>query len=62
MELAVKLGHQIVIGFPKEVLCGVVLRTFSSGIPILVCRKGRAKLDYKEQGTRREEPMKECGR
>ena len=46
MELAVKLGREIDIISPKEALCDVVLRAFSSGIPILVRDRERVKEDY----------------
>lgn len=46
MELAIELGRQVDIISPKEARCEVVLRAFSSGIPILVSDKGRLKEDY----------------
>jgi predicted nucleotidyltransferase len=46
MELAIKLGRPIDILSPKEAACDVVLRAFSSGIPILVRDTERLKEDY----------------
>jgi predicted nucleotidyltransferase len=46
MELAVQLGRQIDLVSAKEALCDVVLRAFSSGIPILVRDTERLKEDY----------------
>jgi predicted nucleotidyltransferase len=46
MELAIQLGRQIDLISPKEALCDVVLRAFSSGIPILVRDRERVKEDY----------------
>jgi predicted nucleotidyltransferase len=46
MELAIQLGRQIDFVSPKEALCEVVLRAFSSGIPILVRDRKRLKEDY----------------
>jgi predicted nucleotidyltransferase len=46
MELAIQLGRQIDLISPKEALCDVVLRAFSSGIPIVVHDKERVKEDY----------------
>jgi len=46
MELAIELRRQIDIISPKEALCDVVLRAFSSGIPILVRDGERLKEDY----------------
>ena len=46
MELTVELGRQIDIISPKEALCDVVLRAFSSGNPILVRDRKRVKEDY----------------
>ena len=46
MELAIQLGRPIDILSPKESLCDVVLRAFSSGIPILVRYRERVKEDY----------------
>ena len=45
-ELAVELRRDIDILSPKEALCEVVLRAFSSGNPILVRDKERVKEDY----------------
>jgi predicted nucleotidyltransferase len=46
MELAVELRRSIDIISPKEAQCDVVLRAFSSGIPILVLDAERLKEDY----------------
>jgi len=46
MELTIEIGRHIDIISPNEALCDVVLRAFSSGIPILVSDKGRLKEDY----------------
>jgi predicted nucleotidyltransferase len=46
MELAVELRRSIDIISPKEAQCDVVLRAFSSGIPILVRDRERIKEDY----------------
>ena len=46
MELTVQLGRQIDFVSPKEALCEVVLRAFSSGIPIFVRDRKRLKEDY----------------
>jgi len=46
MELAIELGRPIDILSPKEALCDVVLRAFSSGIPILVRNRKQVKEDY----------------
>jgi predicted nucleotidyltransferase len=46
MELAIKLGRPIDILSSKESACDVVLRAFSSGIPILVRDTERLKEDY----------------
>jgi predicted nucleotidyltransferase len=46
MELAIDLGRPIDILSPKEAVCDVVLRAFSSGIPILVRDRDRLKEDY----------------
>ena len=46
MELAIKLGRPIDILSPKEAACDVVLRAFSSGIPVLVRDTERLKEDY----------------
>jgi predicted nucleotidyltransferase len=46
MELTVQLRRQIDLIFTKEALCDVVLRAFSSGIPILVRDRDRLKQDY----------------
>jgi len=46
MELAIELGREIDILSPKEALCDVVLRAFSSGLPILVRDRERVKEDY----------------
>jgi predicted nucleotidyltransferase len=46
MELAIQLGRQIDLISPKEAPCDVVLRAFSSGIPILVRDRERVKEDY----------------
>ena len=48
MELAVELKRSIDIISPKEAQCNVVLRAFSSGIPILVRDTQRLKEDYLE--------------
>ncbi len=45
-ELAIELRRDIDILSPKEALCEVVLRAFSSGNPILVRDKDRVKEDY----------------
>jgi len=45
-ELAIELRRDIDILSPKEALCEVVLRAFSSGNPILVRDKNRVKEDY----------------
>ena len=46
MELAIQLGRQIDLMSPKEAVCDVVLRAFSSGIPIFVRDRERVKEDY----------------
>jgi predicted nucleotidyltransferase len=46
MELAIQLGRQIDLISPKQALCDVVLRAFSSGIPILIRDRERVKEDY----------------
>jgi predicted nucleotidyltransferase len=46
MELTIRLGRQVDLISPKEALCDVVLRAFSSGIPILVRDRKRLKEDY----------------
>jgi predicted nucleotidyltransferase len=46
MELAVQLRRQIDLISAKEALCDLVLRAFSSGIPILVRDRERLKEDY----------------
>ena len=46
MELTVQLGRQIDLTSPKEAVCDVVLRAFSSGIPIFVRDRERVKEDY----------------
>jgi predicted nucleotidyltransferase len=46
MELAILLGRQIDLVSSKEALCDVVLRAFSSGIPIFVRDRDRVKEDY----------------
>jgi predicted nucleotidyltransferase len=46
MELAIKLGRPIDIVSPREAAFNVVLRAFSSGIPILVRDRERLKEDY----------------
>ena len=46
MELAIKLRRPIDILSPKEAACDVVLRAFSSGIPILVRDREGMKEDY----------------
>ena len=46
MELALKLGRPIDVVPTKEATCDVVLRAFSSGIPILVRDRERMKEDY----------------
>ena len=46
MELTVQLRRQIDLISAKEALCDVVLRAFSSGIPILVRDRDRLKEDY----------------
>jgi predicted nucleotidyltransferase len=46
MELAIKLGRPIDILSPKGAAYDVVLRAFSSGIPILVRDRERLKEDY----------------
>jgi predicted nucleotidyltransferase len=46
MELTIQLKRQVDLIFPKEALCDVVLRAFSSGIPILVRDREQAKADY----------------
>jgi predicted nucleotidyltransferase len=46
MELTVQLRRQIDLISAKEALCDLVLRAFSSGIPILVRDQERLKEDY----------------
>ena len=46
MELTVQLRRQLDLISAKEALCDVVLRAFSSGIPILVRDRERLKEDY----------------
>ena len=46
MELTIQLGRQIDLISSKEASCDVVLRAFSSGIPILVRNRERVKEDY----------------
>jgi predicted nucleotidyltransferase len=46
MELTIQLGRPVDILSPREVACDVVLRAFSSGIPILVRDRERVKEDY----------------
>jgi predicted nucleotidyltransferase len=46
MELTIQLRRQIDLISPKEALCDVVLRAFSSGISILIRDRERAKEDY----------------
>jgi hypothetical protein len=46
MDLTIQLGRKIDLISPKEALCDVVLRAFSSGIPILVRDRERVKEDY----------------
>ena len=46
MDLTIQLGRQIDLISAKEALCDVVLRAFSSGIPILVRDRERLKKDY----------------
>jgi predicted nucleotidyltransferase len=46
MELAVQLRRQIDLISAKEALCDLVLRAFSSGVPILVRDRERLKDDY----------------
>ena len=46
MELAIQVGRRIDLISPEEALCDVVLRAFSSGIPILVRDRERVKEDY----------------
>ena len=46
MELTVQLRRQIDLISAKEALCDVVLRAFSSGIPILVRDRDRLKENY----------------
>jgi predicted nucleotidyltransferase len=46
MELTVQLRRQIDLISVKEALCDVVLRAFSSGVPILVRDRERLKEDY----------------
>jgi predicted nucleotidyltransferase len=46
MDLTVHLRRQIDLICTKDVLCDVVLRAFSSGIPILVRDRERLKEDY----------------
>jgi predicted nucleotidyltransferase len=46
MELTVQLRRQIDLISAKEAVCDVVLRAFSSGIPILVRDRERLKEDY----------------
>ena len=46
MELAIELGRQIDLISAKKALCDVVLRAFSSGIPILIRDRERVKEDY----------------
>jgi hypothetical protein len=48
MELAIELRRQIDIISPKEANCDLVLRAFSSGIPIIVRDRERIKEDYFE--------------
>src|SRR5512136_2369896 len=46
MELTVQLRRQLDLISSSEALCDVVLRAFSSGIPILVRDRERVKEDY----------------
>jgi predicted nucleotidyltransferase len=46
MELTVELGRQIDIISSGEARCEVILRAFSSGIPIFISDKERLKEDY----------------
>ena len=46
MDLTIQLGRQIDLISSSEAQCDVVLRAFSSGIPILVRDRERVKEDY----------------
>ena len=46
MILALELHRQIDIVLTKQARCDVVLRAFSSGIPLVVRDKGKVKEDY----------------
>jgi predicted nucleotidyltransferase len=46
MEITVQLRRQIDLISAEEALCDVVLRAFSSGIPILIRDRERLKQDY----------------
>ena len=48
MDLTIQLGRQIDLISAEEALCDVVLRAFSSGIPILVRDRERLKEDYRK--------------
>ncbi|MGQ9776872.1 MAG: nucleotidyltransferase domain-containing protein [Thermodesulfobacteriota bacterium] len=46
MELTIELKRPVDILFIQEAPCEVVLRAFSTGIPILLSERGRVKEDY----------------
>jgi len=46
MELTIQLGRQVDLVSAKEAQCDVILRAFSTGVPILVHDKERLKRDY----------------
>ena len=46
MELTIQLGRQVDLVSAKEAQCDVVLRAFSTGIPILANDRERLKRDY----------------
>jgi len=46
MELTIQLGRQIDLVSAKEAQCDLVLRAFSTGVPILVRDRERLKEDY----------------
>ena len=46
MELTILLGRKVDLVFAKEAQCDVVLRAFSTGIPIVVNDRERLKRDY----------------
>jgi predicted nucleotidyltransferase len=46
MELTIQLGRQVDLVSAKEAQCDVILRAFSTGVPILVHDRERLKSDY----------------